>query len=210
MKYIATIAVASVLALTACQGLTSTKKPVSIYNLRYTASTQSTSTAAGVLVVGEPALPSGMETDRIALYLDDGRRMDYYADVMWAESLEDVLQDVIVQAGRAALPNMVVDSPRLNIPGNYRLAVKVLDFAPVYNGASESAPYLKVAVNFTLVHLPEKNVVTDFTLESGQASTSNDLTAISGGLETLLQDILTKAFVKVSAATGGVEAAASR
>lgn len=202
MKIIMTVAAASLLALTACQGLTSTKKPVSIYNLRYTASAPSTATAAGVLVVGEPALPAGMETDRIALYLEGGRRMDYYADVMWAESLEDVLQDVIVQAGRAALPNMVVDSPRLNIPGNYRLAVKVFEFAPVYDGASGSSPYLKVAVNFTLVELPEKNVVTDFTLESGQAATSNDLTAISGGLESLLQDILTKAFVKVAHATG--------
>lgn len=208
MKHIVAMAAASLLVLTGCQGLTSSKKPVSIYNLRYTASAPSAAASAGVLVVGEPALPSGMETDRIALYLDDGRRMDYYADVLWAESLEDVLQDVVVQAGRSALPNMVVDSPRLNIPGNYRLAVKVLDFAPVYQAGSEAAPYLKVAVNFTLVQLPEKRVLTDFTLESGQAASGNDLTAISGGLETLLQDILTKAFAKVSTATSEFEGTA--
>ena len=203
----------SVLALAGCQGLTSSKKPVSIYNLRYTgAETAAMETAGvpGVMVISEPMLPAGLETDRIALYLDQGRRLDYYADASWAESLEDVLQDVIVQAGRAALPQMVVDSPRLNVPANYRLAVNVLDFTPVYSAAPESAPDLKVAVNFTLVHLPEKLIISDFTLENGRAATANNLPAVAAGLEELMNSILTAGFEKVAEATQAFEAENAR
>lgn len=205
MKKIAFLAM-TLFALAGCQGLTSSKKPVLLYNLNYTGGEVASAETTGILAVGEPMLPAGMETDRIALYLDDGRRIDYYAEAAWADSLEDVLQDVIVRAGRAALPNMVVDSPRLQVPANYRLAVKILDFAPLYRTGAEDLPDLKVAVNFTLVHLPEKRVVADFTLENSQPATENALPAIAGGLESLMNGILTAAFEKVVLAVHAFEA----
>lgn len=198
---------AGLLALTACQGLTSSKKPTALYNLRYTGAEIASMDMAGIMVVGEPMLPSGMETDRIALHLDNGRRLDYYADAAWAESLEDVLQDVVVQAGRSALPNMLVDTPRLNVPANYRLTTKVLDFMPVYRATPAETPALKVAVNFTLVHLPEKRVVTDFMLENGQMAADNSMPAIAGGLEGLMNGVLSAAFEKIAAATAAFEQA---
>lgn len=187
------------LLLTGCQGLTSTQKPVSIYSLRYVGEVaeRSASSGSGIMVVSEPTLPSGMETDKIALYLDGGRRLDYYADARWPESLEDVLQDVMVQAGRQSLPHMVVDTPKLNVPANYRLAVKVLDFAPVYQASPDRAPMLKVAMNFTLIQLPSKKILTDFVLEGEQVAAGNDMASVTTGLENLLQGMLTESFEKI-------------
>jgi ABC-type uncharacterized transport system auxiliary subunit len=178
--------------------MTSSAPPATTYALHPAAAAVSQNKASGVFSVTEPTLPAGFETDQIALYLDNGRRLDYYAGARWAAPLDQVLQDVLVQSGRNALPGMVVDTPDLNIPTNYKLAVKVNEFAPVYAAGAESSPLLKVSMTFTLVRVPEQKVIADFRLEQSRQMETNSLTAITSGLEAMLQAILGEAYATLA------------
>ncbi len=153
---------------------------------------------SGVLYVLRPSLPSGFDTDRIALFMDGGRRIDYYAGARWAEPLDSVLQKVMVRAGRHELPQMIVDTPDLNIPVQYKLAVKVNDFAPVYAGAPDQPPALQLSMTFTLVATPHDEVLADFTLQSTGRAQDNSVSAITAGLEGMLQTILPRAYSNVA------------
>lgn len=184
-------------SLSGCLALASSEVPPNTYAIHYRAAPEnavSPSPLRGVLKVQEPDLPAGFETDRIALYLEGGRQLDYYAGAKWPEPLDQVLQDVIVQAGYHALPQMTVDTQDLGVPADYKLAVKVIEFGPVYANGPEGIPHLKASMIFTLIRLPEEDVIADFTLENGQMAESNDLTSITGGLEILLRQMLVEAY----------------
>lgn len=157
---------------------------------------------SGIMVIPAPGLPSGLETERIALYMNNGRRLDYYASARWADDLDNVLQDVIIQTGRHALPGMIVDKPDLNIPANYRLAITVNEFQPVYRAGPEAAPQLRSSMTFSLIQLPGEEVLTNFTIENGQQASSNHLSVIVSEMESLLQATLEKAYQRISAELG--------
>ena len=187
----------AVTGLSGCLAFTSSEMPPSTYTIHYqgvSGGPVPLTGARSVLKIDEPDMPVGLETDRIALFLNNGRQLDYYAGAKWPEPLDHVLQDAIVQAGHQVLPQMTIDSEEINLPGDYRLAVKVSAFAPVYAGAATSLPRLKAAMIFTLIRLPEQAVMTSFTLTREADAPSNDLTAITGGLENLLQAMLTEAY----------------
>lgn len=191
-----TIVFFGLLCLTGCSALAPTRPPVTIYALHPSLpqQTERDSEPHGVLRIEEPVLPAGLDTDRIALFMAEGRQFDYYAGAKWPAPLDHVLQDVIISEARNALPGMTIDTPELNVAANYKLGVRVRDFSPFYQGGPETMPFLKVAATFTLIRLPENIVIDDFTLESGQAAQSNSLTAITSDLESLLQTMMKKAF----------------
>lgn len=187
--------------LGACSPLKSAAPVPLTYALHPDLSTaQAMSLPSGVMLVSRPGLPAGFDTDRIALYMDGGRRIDYYAGARWAEPLDSVLQDVLVRAGRHELPNMIVDSPDLNIPTQYKLAVKVNEFSPVYAHGAEGIPQLKLSMTFTLVQMPRENVLTDFTLQSEMRAENNSVSAVAAGLENMLRTILPRAYANMAEA----------
>lgn len=188
-------------ALAACSPLKSTVPVPLTYALHPDFSTpQTQSLPEGVLFVSRPGLPAGFDTDRIALYMDGGRRIDYYAGARWAEPLDIVLQDVLVRAGRHELPRMVIDSPDLNIPAQYKLAVKMNDFAPLYERGAEGLPLLRLSMTFTLVQMPHENVISDFTLHSEMRAGDNTVGAITAGLEIMLKGVLPRAYANIAEA----------
>ncbi len=189
----------AVAALVACSPLKSTAPVPLTYALHPDLSTaQTQSLPEGVMFVSRPGLPAGFDTDRIALYMDGGRRIDYYAGARWAEPLDAVLQDVLVRAGRHELPNMIIDSPDLNIPAQYKLAVKVNDFAPLYGQGAAGLPLLRLSMTFTLVQMPRENVISDFTLQSEMRAGDNTVSAITAGLEAMLKGILPRAYANIA------------
>ena len=192
---------ACLFALSGCLALTSSAPPVTTYVLhasRIAPDADSSHGPSGILRIEEPVLPAGLDSDRIALYTADGRRLDFYASAKWPAPLNAVLQDVMIEEGRKALPRMVIDTPDLNVTANYKLAVRVIDFAPVYRDDTTASPFLKVSANFTLIRLPENSIVLDFTLESGQPATANSLTAVTTGLETQFQQMMQQAYGSIS------------
>jgi ABC-type uncharacterized transport system auxiliary subunit len=147
------------------------------------------------LSIRAPSVPPGFETDRIALYMDGGRRFDYYAGGRWPAHLEDMLQETILRSVQAAWPTAAVTAP--NSPqDSYMLDTDIIDFQPVYSGAPDGIPALHVKIRFTL-RSQENTILDAFMLEKSAFATSNSLTAITAGLEILLQDIILRAVARL-------------
>ncbi|MDE1153659.1 MAG: ABC-type transport auxiliary lipoprotein family protein [Micavibrio sp.] len=153
---------------------------------------------AKVLSIAEPAMPAGFDSNRIALYLDGGRRMDYYANAVWADVLSKVMQDVLLQsaADHTAFAAVPTDAGTMV---SHRLLVKVLDFEPVYSGEAKDVPMLKVSINFRLVSVSNDKIILDTTVPLAEKATANTQTAIVTGLESLLQKSVDAAYDDVSA-----------
>lgn len=199
MKIIAALAL--ILALGGCSSgslLTSTEPQQTIYTLRPIASTGAASgTSARVLEISTPSLPPGMESDRIALFLDDGQKIDYFASARWSASLDYIIQDFTRRTASAALPYVVAVTKDQSIEADYRLQIKVNEFQPVYGADAKAAPVLKANIEFTLIRLPSDQIVSSFTLSKQEALQENRLDLITLGLEKLLQDIEREAFAKI-------------
>src|ERR1700730_1911264 len=97
-------------AVTACTGSLFQSKavPPSIYLLSAPPGTTAAASSppapappplAADLAVLKPRVRAGLDTDRIAVLYPD-RRLDYFADARWSGSLDDVMQDLTVQAFR--------------------------------------------------------------------------------------------------------------
>ncbi len=186
---------ACALLLNGCSSLLqSTEPPPAIYVLHPQTESKSQNSYSGVMQVMPPDVPGGFDTDRIALYWNNGRRLDYYSGAKWPERLDSLLQDFIVRSARTAYPGMTVASPDMDLPSRYRLAVKVLEFQPVYAGQPSGIPTLHGALEFTLVSLPGEKPVADFTIGDSKPAASDDLAAITAGMESLMQSLLTQGF----------------
>lgn len=190
------------LSLSGCSGvMTSKAPPATIYTLHAASAAPAPEQAPGqarpVLSVPTPAVPPGFDTPQIALYLNDGRQLDYYAGAQWPSTLGALLQDVVIETGRDTLNNATISEPDLNLPAAWKLVIKVVDFQPVYHNAADSNPDLVVSLNFKLIRYPEENVVLDFTLGRTAPGVSNSLTTVTGGLENALQIILAEAFTDI-------------
>ncbi len=194
--------VALMLALTGCSTsnlLQSTEPQQTIYTLRPVEPTgESSDVLARVLEISVPSVPPGMEQNRIALFLDDGQKLDYYAGARWSSSLDHIVQEFTRRTAGATLPYIVAVTPDQGIEADYRLQIKINEFQPVYSkGASNSAPFLKASVEFTLIRLPSDQIVSSFTLSRNVEAQENRLDVITLGLESLLREIERDAFAKI-------------
>lgn len=199
MKFV--FAALMLLPLAGCAGdlLKSTEPQSTIYTLRPVepAGDVPNDVLARTLEISTPSVPPGMEQDRIALFLDDGTKIDYYAGAKWSSSLDHIIQEFTRRSASAVLPYVVAVTPEQSIPPDYRLQIKINEFQPVYAAKSTEAPLLKASLEFTLVRMPTDQIVTNFTLSKGQLAHENGLDSITLGLEDLLQEIEREAFHKI-------------
>jgi len=192
------LALSMAMALGGCAGLQSDAPPDAIYSLRPAAATGEIETGpVKILEIAPPAVPPGMDRDRIALYTNDGQRLDYFASAVWSSDLGDVLQNFTRRSAMTILPYVVAVTPDQSIAPNYRLQVKLNEFEPVYQGNLDQIPNLKVEAEFTLVALPHETMISSFTLSRNGAAQDNRLDSITAGLEGMLQDIEHEAFLKI-------------
>ncbi|PZP56816.1 MAG: hypothetical protein DI586_02370 [Micavibrio aeruginosavorus] len=197
-------AIFGVLLLSGCAStfLQSNEAPVAIYSLRPMNEVQTLDAGkqgvAKVLEVQRPALPPGFDTARIGMYLENGRRLDYYASAKWPTSLDETLQEFTAQNARKTFPGLIVITPGSGVDAQYLLQTKVNDFQPVYAMGPQAAPLLVASISFTLLSLPEENIVTSFTVEQQVQAQANNLGVITAGLETLLQSVERKAFETIA------------
>lgn len=179
--------------------LKSTEPQQTIYTLRPAESTGATSDVlARVLEISVPSVPPGMEQNRIALFLDEGQKLDYYAGARWSSSLDHIVQEFTRRTAGASLPYVVAVTPDQGIAADYRLQIKINEFQPVYaKDSAGGAPYLKASIEFTLIRLPSDQIVSSFTLSRNFEAQENRLDVITLGLESLLREIEHEAFVKI-------------
>jgi ABC-type uncharacterized transport system auxiliary subunit len=151
-----------------------------------------------VVAVSKPEVPPALATERIALSLEDGRRVDYYADAKWPGKLDDVLQEFVIDRAQQQLPRAVVDKPEAASSADFRLDIKVTSFEPVYKGAPDTAPRLDVAMTVTVIDVPEGRVRSQFTVRKSAQASENRLTPITSELGKLLQAAVDEAVARAA------------
>ena len=180
--------------------LTSTEPVQTIYALRAPPPAGgSESGHARILEIPKPSVPPGFDTDRIALYLDGGQKLDYFSGARWPSLLDDVVQDFTRRSATNTLSYVVAVTPSQSLDADFRLQVKVNEFQPVYENGINDAPRLVTDLEFTLISLPEERVLRSFSLTRQGMASSNRLDVISAGLEKMLQEVETEAFMKLDA-----------
>jgi cholesterol transport system auxiliary component len=165
--------------------------PPSIYLLSAppgtTAAASSTSAAApapptaATLAVLKPRIRAGLDTDRIAVLYPD-RRLDYFADARWSGPLDDVVQDLTVQAFRNGARLQNVSSDASALASGYWLEIEVADFQAEYASAG-APPTINVRLLARVASAGERNILGSFTAVARQNATDNRLTAIVDAYE---------------------------
>lgn len=181
------------LSLGACSSLLTSKEPPPAIYALHPAATAPVSRTHKAVEVAMPSVPPGFDTDKIALYWDNGRRMDFYSGAKWPAPLDRVMQDFIAQSLSRALPDAGVTTTGSGVAAPVRVVVKIVDLQPVYSGAPHGAPHLYAALRFTMVAQPTEKVLADFTVARDAMAQDDSLTAITFGLESLAQQIMVKA-----------------
>jgi len=199
------IARASILALgvcawaTACTGSLFRSKavPPSIYLLSAPPGTNAASSAASAaapalttanLAVLKPRVRTGLDTDRIAVLYPD-RRLDYFADARWSGPLDDVVQDLAVQAFRNGARLQNVDSDASAFTSGYWLEIEIVDFQAEY-AAAGAAPTISVRMMARVGSAGDRNILGSFTAAARQTATDNRLTAIVDAYELAVNSAL--------------------
>jgi ABC-type uncharacterized transport system auxiliary subunit len=191
----------AVLALSGCISVGGTDREdstTSVYTLTpREAPPSSVARGAPTVAVARPEVPPGLAGERIALTFNGGNQQDFYADARWSARLEDLLADFFLRAARRGLRGVVVSGP--DSPADYRLAIKVGAFGPAYPGPPDSVPTLRVSLTATLTALPAGTARGQFTVEKSARAKANTLTAVTKGLQAVLQDAADEVFAKAAA-----------
>jgi ABC-type uncharacterized transport system auxiliary subunit len=186
------------LFLSACMPFGSSKPAPLIYALHGPSGPerQTRKNIARVISISTPEVPAGFDTDKIALYLYNKRRLDYYANAVWPDHLGKVLQRITIESARA-LPDVVAVDPASGIPASIELQVKVNDFEPIYAASANAPPQLKVSLSFRLLSSGSRRILFDKTYSATAPARENTQTAIVSGLEALLHSVDAKAFREI-------------
>jgi cholesterol transport system auxiliary component len=136
---------------------------------------------AADLAVLKPRVRAGLDTDRIAVLYPD-RRLQYFADARWSGSLDDVVQDLAVQAFRngAQLQNVSADASVFG--SGYWLEIEIADFQAEYASAG-APPTINVRLLARVGSAGARHILGSFNAGARQTATDNRLTAIVDAYE---------------------------
>ena len=151
-----------------------------------------------VVAVPAPELPPGYDTERIAIQFEQDGRLDYYADARWSSRLDLLVQDVFIERAQQKLSGTIVGKPDLVPAPNYRLAVAVTDFGPVYQTSPDMTPRLDAGLNVTVIQIPQGTVVAQFSVKKSAPATENRLSTVTGELRGLLSAVIDEALEKAA------------
>ena len=128
------------------------------------------------LAVLKPRVRAGLDTDRIAALYPD-RRLDYFADARWSGPLDEVIQDLVVQAfhSRAGLRNVSGDASAF--ASAYWLEIEVADFQAEYADGG-SPPNVHVHFLARIGSSGERRIIARFEASARQPAAANRLSAI--------------------------------
>ena len=145
------------------------------------ASAAAPAAVAADLAVLKPRVRADLDTDRIAaLYAD--RRLEYFADTRWSGPLDEVVQDLAVQAFRngAGLQNVSADSSAF--VSGYWLEIEVADFQAEYASAG-APPTINVRLLARVGSAGDRRILGHFDAAVRQTAADNRLTAIVDAYE---------------------------
>ena len=161
------------------------------------------------LTVLRPRVRTGLDTDRIAVLYPD-RRLSYLADARWSGPLDEVVQDLALQAFRAhaALRNVHADASSFG--GGYWLEIEVADFQAEYSarpgeagGIDSGAPVVHVHLLGVLGGSGDRSVLGHFEANERRPAAENRLGAIVEAYDQAVDAALAHLVAETAAAVSG-------
>jgi cholesterol transport system auxiliary component len=151
------------------------------------------------LAVLRPRVRTGLEGDRIAVLYPD-RHLDYIAGARWSGPLDEVIQDLAIQAFQtgAALRSATTDASAF--PSGYWLELDVADFQAEYSAAA--APTIRVHMTARLGGANDRRVLANFDADALQPAADNRLTAIVNAYEKAVTSALAEIVAGTTRALG--------
>jgi ABC-type uncharacterized transport system auxiliary subunit len=159
---------------------------------------------AADLAVQRPRVRAGLETDRIAVLYPD-RRLDYFADARWSGPLDQVVQDLTVQAFETGAHLRTVAAESSEFPSGYWLEMQVAEFQAEY-AAAGAAPTVNVHLLARLGAAGDRRVMATFDALARRSAADNRLSDIVDAYEraadSALGQIVAEATRALTAAPG--------
>lgn len=152
------------------------------------------------LAILKPRVRAGLDSDRIAVLYPD-RRLDYFAAARWSGPLDELVQDLAVQAfhSHAHLRNVSSDSSVF--ASAYWLEIEVADFQAEYSPAA-AVPTVHVHLLARLGSSRGRRILSRFEADARQAAADNRLTAIVDAYERAADMALATIVADASGALG--------
>jgi cholesterol transport system auxiliary component len=192
-------------ALGGCTGsfFKSSAPPTSTYLLSAKVGAQPGAVAIPAdLTVLLPHVRTGLDNDRVAALYPD-RRLDYFAAARWSGPLDEVIQDLALQAFQGRFRNLGTDTSAFN--GGYWLEIEVVDFQAEYTGsAQDAAPTAHVHLLARLGNGNDRRVLGEFEADTRQAAAENRLAAVVAAYEAATQRALGEIVEKSTQALAGL------
>jgi cholesterol transport system auxiliary component len=196
----------SSLALTACGGsLFQSNAPApAVYLLSVSAAPTGAEIPVDLAVL-KPRVQTGLDTDLIAALYPD-RRLDYFAGARWSGRLDEMLQDLLLQAFRTRANLRNVHAGVSAFGGGYWLQIDVADFQAEYSanlGAGDmAAPTIHVRL-WGRLGGSDRRVLGRFEAQVRQPATDNRLAAIVAAYNAAADAALSKIVEDTAAALNG-------
>ena len=201
MRRLLCIGLVSALTVSACTGslFHSNAPPPSTYLLSVKGA------AAGALMptdltVLTPRVPTGLETDHIAVLYPD-RRLDYFAGARWTGPLDEVIQDFALQAFRTYGQFRNVHTDTSAFGAGYWLEIDVVDFQAEYSAATV-APTVHVHFLARIGSSADRRVVAQFEASSTHVAQADRMSAIVDAFNRAADEALTDVVAGTTRALG--------
>jgi ABC-type uncharacterized transport system auxiliary subunit len=155
------------------------------------------------LAVLRPRVRAGLETDRVAVLYPD-RRLDYFAAARWSGPLDEVLQDLALQAFStgAHLRNVSADASAFT--SAYWLEIEVIDFQAEYTSPS-AAPTIHVHLLARVGGAGDRRILGTVDASAREIATDNRLPAIVDAYERAADAALAEIVTGTSSTLLGLE-----
>jgi ABC-type uncharacterized transport system auxiliary subunit len=154
------------------------------------------------LTVLMPHVRTGLDSDRIAALYPD-RKLDYFAAARWSGPLDEVVQDLALQALQGRFRNVGTDTSAFN--AGYWLEIDVVDFQAEYTGAaSDAGPTAHVRLRARVGNGSDRRVLGEFEADARQPAAQNRLAAVVAAYEAAAQRALGEIAEKSSQRIAGL------
>jgi cholesterol transport system auxiliary component len=128
------------------------------------------------LTVLTPRVRTGLNTDRIVALYPDGK-LDYFAGARWSGPLDEVVQDLVLQAFRGRFRSVGTDTSAFNT--GYWLEVEVVDFQAEYDGSRPgTGPTVDVHLLARVGNAGDRLMLGHFDADARQPAADNRLSAV--------------------------------
>jgi cholesterol transport system auxiliary component len=204
------LCVCSIFALAACTGQLFQSKTAapSVYLLSVKPGTAGAEIPADLTVL-RPRVRTGLDTDLIAILYPD-RRLAYVAGARWSGPLDEVVQDLALQAFRAHANLRNVHADASSFGGSYWLEIEVTDFQAEYSagpavsaGIDSAAPTVHVHLIGTLGAAGDRRVLGHFEADERQPAAENRLGTIVEAYDQAVDAALSQLVAETTATLSG-------